>query len=185
MTKLQSYLIAASAGVVFVFCSVIYILHWDSHNISTAISSRDAVWQDSLARAKDIRHVDTVWLKHPAQSVSFKNTRRDTIKILVPDSLSWQSMETYYEDLLQFVAEPLDTAVALYKDSVHVQYDPLTHLGTIGLILAPTTQINISDSLLVGEPCVPVQWYNSRGAWFGYGSCAVLVAIEAFHLMTK
>ena len=94
-------------------------------------------------------------------------------------------METYYEDLLQFVAEPLDTAVALYKDSVHVQYDPLTHLGTIGLILAPTREINTSDSLLVGEPCKPIPWYDSNRAHEVYGGAAVLVIVWISHLVTK
>ena len=185
MTKLQQYLLAASAVLVLVFGSVIYIIHWQQHSVSVAVASRDAVWQDSLARAKDIRHVDTLWLKHPSSSVSFKNTNKDTVKILVPDSLNEQALEDYYEDLLNYVADPLDTAIALYKDSVHVFYNPLTHLGTIGLILAPTREINTSDSLLVGEPCAPVQWYNSRGAWFGYGAAAVLVVVEVSHLITK
>ena len=186
MTSIQKYLIGASALIVFVFVSIIYIIHWDSHNVSTAISTRDAVWMDSLKSARDIRHVDTIYTPNPKQSTSFKNTHKpDTVRVPVPDSLAFATMEEYFEDLYQYIGTPLDTTVVFGKDSVHAAYDPLSHIGTIGLILAPTPEIIRSDSLLVGEPCKPVPYYDSRGAWFGYGAVAVLVVIEAFHLITN
>jgi hypothetical protein len=72
---------------------------------------------------------------------------------------------------------PVDTTIGFAsKDSVRFQYDPVTRMGIADLILFPRMQIN--DKVLVGEPCPPIAWYDSKPAWFGYGAVAIIVVVK-------
>jgi hypothetical protein len=184
MTQLQKYGIAAGAFIVFLVISVVYVIHWDAHNVSSAVTARDGVWRDSLFTARHI--IDTVYKPQPRQSVSFTSKpkpepakpqvdfaaiSRDSL-IIIADSLRREN---------NYMRPPVDTTIRFATgDSVRFQYNPPTRMGSAGLIPFPRREIN--DRVLVGEPCPSVPWYDSKPAWFGYGAAAIIIVVKVLNV---
>ncbi len=180
----KKYLIGFGVLFAVILALVGGIILWDKGNVRDAKNERDVWWANHIATSPVQR--DTQWLPQPKQTVKITNKHKSRTDQAIADSAFESGQRSTIDaqrEQFRYVSEKVDTAIAFGKDTVTIQYPPLTHLLTVGLIRAPVPEI--TNTKMVPIPCPEIPFYDTRTAWYVYGIATVVIIYEGYHLATK